>query len=141
MASDPIQGQPVPPPAGPAPAPPAPVAGEPGEIQSTADERQMAMLAHVGGIIPFLGFAVPLGLWAAKMGQSPFIEDQAKESLNLQINVLMLNIVCAVSCMIYIGFVLTPALWIINGVYCYMAGMKAKEGVVFRYPYTIRYIT
>lgn len=141
--ADPIQGQvPSPPPApGPAPAPAEPAAvGEGAEIPSTADERQMAMLAHIGGMIPFLGFAVPLGLWAAKMGQSPFIEDQAKESLNFQINILMLSIVSAVSCMIWIGYVLLPSLILTNALWCYMAGTAAKEGKQYRYPYNVRYI-
>jgi len=101
----------------------------------------MAMLAHLAGILPFIGFAVPLGLWAAKMGQSPFIEDQAKESLNLQVNMLMINVLAVISCMIYVGYVLVPAVWIINGIFCYTAAMAAKEGKAYRYPYTIRYLT
>jgi len=131
MATDPATGQ----------APPAPAAPPPGsEIPSTPDERNMAKLAHWGGMLPFLGWAVPLGLWANKMGQSPFIEDQAKESLNFQLNVLMLNILAAVSVMIIIGFLLLPAVIVINGLFCFLGGKAAEEGKQYRYPYTIRYI-
>jgi uncharacterized Tic20 family protein len=142
MATDPSAGQPAPAP-DPAPSPPTAADGAStiSEIPSTPDERQMAMLAHWGGMLPFIGVLFPLGIWANKMGQSPFIEDQAKESLNLQINVLMINILAVISCFIYIGFVLWPAVLIINGIFCYQAGVKAKEGIVYRYPYTIRYIT
>jgi hypothetical protein len=135
MATDPAPGQPSA-----APAPPA-VSPVEGEVPSTPDERQMAMLAHLGGILPFLGFAIPLGLWAAKMGQSPFIEDQAKESLNLQINVLMLMILAALCCFIpYVGWIIPVGFAIANGVYCYMGAMEAKEGKAYRYPYNVRYI-
>ncbi len=131
MATDPATGQ----------APPAPAAPPPGsDIPSTPDERQMAMLAHLGGILPFLGWAVPLALWANKMGQSPFIEDQAKESLNFQLNVLMLDILFAVSIFIYIGFLLFPSLVLTNALWCYLAGMAAKEGKQYRYPFNVRYI-
>jgi uncharacterized Tic20 family protein len=138
MATDPAAGKPAPA-ANAGAAAPAGAETVP-EIQSTEDERQMAMLAHWGGILPFFGIVATLGIWAMKMGQSPFVEDQAKESLNLQINVLMINILAAVSCYLYIGFVLAPAVWLINGYFCYMAGMAAKEGKVYRYPYTVRYI-
>jgi len=170
MANDPKAGQqpPAPPaaanktaPAPPAPKPPlpapapqagpsfpapaaqtpaAPTGDAPGEIASNPEERQLAMLAHLGGILPFGGFLPPLGLWAMKMGSSPFVEDQAKESLNLQINVLMLTILCSISCMVWVGFILVPALLVVNAAYCYMGGMAAKEGKVWRYPYNIRYL-
>ena len=138
MATDPAAGQPAPAPA-PAPAPQAGAETVP-DIQSTPDERQMAMLAHLIPIIPFVGIIGPLAIWAIKMGQSPFIEDQAKEALNFQIIVFMAQIASAISCMIWIGIVLYPAVLILNIIYAYQAGMAAKEGKVYRYPYTIRFI-
>src|SRR5262245_4232248 len=143
MATDPAAGKPAPPgpAAGPDQAASPASADTVAEIQSTPDERQMAMLAHWGGMIPLLGPLVPLGLWAAKMGQSPFIEDQAKESLNFQINVLMLTIIAAVSCMIYVGYVLWPSLILTNALWCFLAGQAAKEGKIYRYPFNVRYIT
>src|SRR5262245_33137035 len=91
MATDPAAGQP-------APAPPPAV--DPGaetvpELQSTTDERQMAMLAHLAGIVPFVGIIGALGIWAVKMGQSPFVEDQAKEALNFQLIVFMAQVAAA----------------------------------------------
>jgi len=105
------------------------------------DERQMAMLAHLGGIMPFFGFAVPLGLWSAKMGQSAIIEDQAKESLNLQINVLMLMVLAALFLFIpYVGWIVPVGFVIANAIYVYTGAMQAKEGKQFRYPLNVRYI-
>jgi uncharacterized Tic20 family protein len=140
MSTNPAAGEPTPPP--PAAAPPT-TGGETTvpEIQSTPDERQMAMFAHWGGMLPFIGILVPMALWAMKMGQSPYIEDQAKESLNLQINVLMLDIITAVTCMIYIGYVLFPSVVLTNALWCFLAGAAAKEGKVYRYPFNIRYIS
>jgi uncharacterized Tic20 family protein len=102
----------------------------------------MAMLAHWGVAVPFLGPAVPLGLWAAKMGQSAFIEDQAKEALNLGINVLMLGILVTLTMAIWWGLFIIPlAFFVVNGIFCFQAGMAAKEGRVFRYTYNVRYIS
>jgi uncharacterized protein len=138
MASDPspVQPQPAPP-----DTPPAAQGENVPVIESNAEERQMGMVAHLAGILPFGGFLAPLGLWAMKMGQSPFIEDQAKESLNFQINVTMLTVLAAITCAFYVGFLLLPAVLIANGIFCFQGGMAAKEGKVYRYPYTVRYIT
>ena len=139
MASDPspVQPQPAPP-----DTPPAAQDENVPVIESNAEERQMGMVAHLAGILPFGGFLAPLGLWAMKMGQSPFVEDQAKESLNFQINVTMITVLCAILCIIpYVGWIFPLGFWVTNAVYCFQGGMAAKDGKVFRYPFTIRYIT
>ncbi|MBL8794202.1 MAG: DUF4870 domain-containing protein [Planctomycetia bacterium] len=138
MATDPspVQPQPAPP-----DSPPASQDENVPVIESNADERQLGMMAHLAGILPFGGFLAPLGLWAAKMGQSAFVEDQAKESLNFQINVTMITVLAAITCAFYVGIVLFPAVVLANAFFCYQGGMAAKEGKVYRYPYTVRYIT
>ena len=139
MASNPPAGAPQPPPQ-PVPPAPAPADSSVPEIQANSEERQMAMVAHLGGVLPFVGWMVPLALWAMRMGESPFIEDQAKEALNLQINILMITVVATFTCFIYIGWLLVPVVVIGNGFYCFLGAKAAKEGKVWRYPYNVRYI-
>ena len=55
--------------------------------EPTADDRNMATLAHVLSI--FTWFVGPLVIWLVKKDTSPFAADQAKESLNFQITCLI----------------------------------------------------
>jgi hypothetical protein len=42
---------------------------------------------------------------------------------------------------IFIGFLLWPAVVIFDVILCIVAGVKANEGVSYRYPLTIRFIS
>jgi Domain of unknown function (DUF4870) len=66
----------------PSPPPVAPVeAGLPTEIKS--EDKTMAMLCHLLGIVTwFLGALI---IWLIKKDQSKFVDDQGKEALNFQI--------------------------------------------------------
>jgi len=81
--------------------PPEPVGyASPGlpAIPSSQDDRSMAMLAHLLGI--FTGFLGPLIIWLMKKDQSPFVDDQAKESLNFQI----FAVICFFGCFVTFCF-------------------------------------
>lgn len=111
--------------------PPAP------DIPSNQDERTLAMLCHLGGILNIL---VPLIIWLVKKDQSQFINDQGKEAVNFQIMVTIALIISGITCLIVVGFVLVPAVIIANIVFCIMAGMEANRGKVYRYPFGLRLI-
>ena len=109
------------------------------QIPSTPEDRTMAMLAHLGGIIA--GFLVPLIIWLIKKDQSKFINDQGKEALNFQITMLIANVVAGASMLLLIGFVLLPAVIVVNIVFCILGGMAANRGEAYRYPVNIRMIS
>ena len=127
----------------PEPAAPEPTAPEatpinvPPIIESNQDDRTMAMLCHFGGILTVV---VPLVIWILKKDQSKFVDDQGKEAVNFQIIVLIALAISALSCFIWIGVVLFPAVYIANIVFCIIAGMAANQGQVYRYPFGIRLI-
>jgi len=99
------------------------------------------MVAHIGGILPFSGFLVPLAIYGMKYEESKFVCDQAKEALNFQINVFMISFVAALTIFIYIGWILLPTVLLSNALTCVMAGLAAKEGKVVRYAFNVRYLT
>ena len=110
----------------------------------SADERQWGMIAHLsalaGFIIPFGNIAGPLIVWMIKKDAMPFVDDQGKESLNFQITVTIAAIVAAVLIVFLIGFLLLPAVGLAALVFTVIAGIKANEGVAYRYPFTLRLI-
>jgi len=120
---------------------PAPVGAE---SSISADERLWGMIAHLsalaGFIIPFGNIAGPLIVWMIKKDAMPFVDDQGKESLNFQITVTIAAIIAAVLIVFLIGFLLLPAVGLAALVFTVIAGIKANEGVAYRYPFTLRLI-
>ena len=111
----------------------------PGGVASQED-RTLALLTHLSGII--LSFIVPLVLWLINKDkpEKEFLNDQAKEALNFQITVVIAWVIAIVLSAIAIGFLLYPVIWIGNLILCILAGVKANEGVAYRYPFALRLI-
>jgi uncharacterized Tic20 family protein len=137
------------------------VAGTPTEAVSasggiSAQERQMAMFAHLsallGGIVTagwagsvgcFIG---PLVIWLVKKDTMPFVDDQGKEALNFNITVgiLFLALLLLSIMTLGIGLIIAVPAWIVIGiawlVLTIIASIKANEGVAYRYPFALRLI-
>jgi uncharacterized Tic20 family protein len=110
----------------------------------TQDERTWGMLAH---LTAFAGFIVPLGfiigplvVWLIKRDQSAFVADQGKEALNFNISVLLAIAVCGALVWILIGILLGVALFVFWMAVTIIAGIKASEGIRYRYPYALRLV-
>ena len=112
------------------------------------DERTWAMLAHLSGFAMYLtgiGHILgPLIVWLLKRDGSPFIDDQGKEALNFNITYSIYVIIAVICAITIIGLVVAIPMFfvlpILHIVFMIVAGIKANEGVAFRYPATIRFI-
>ena len=97
--------------------------------------------ALLGVFLHFPGHLIPpLVIWLAKRDESPEIDAQGKEAVNFQISMLIYNAIAAVFCLVLIGFLLLPILWVLNAVFVIIAAIKASDGEIYRYPLTIRFI-
>ncbi|MGH8138921.1 MAG: DUF4870 domain-containing protein [Steroidobacteraceae bacterium] len=119
--------------------------GTPGGAVPDRDERTWGMLAHLsafsGLIVPFAGSVIgPLVIWLAKRDQSAFVGEQAREALNFNILVLLGWLVCGVLTMVFVGFLLGVVLLIYWIVVTITAGIKAGEGVHYRYAVSVRFV-
>jgi len=107
-------------------------------------ERTWGMLCHLSAlaafIFPFGNIFGPLIVWLVKKDESPFVDDQGKESLNFQISFTIYCIFAAILAVILIGFILLIALGIAFLILVIIASVKANEGEEFRYPFTIRLV-
>ncbi len=114
-----------------------------GSPMPTQDEKTMGLLAHIGALaasLVGLGFAVPLVLMLTKGKESAFIRAHSVESLNFQITVMIAMFVSAITICIGIGAVLVPVVGVVAIVFCILAGLKANEGQLYRYPVNIRLV-
>jgi uncharacterized protein len=120
---------------------PPPVTATPVTTTSN-DERTWFMLTHLsalaGFIVPFGNVIGPLLVWQIKKNEMPSIEAHGKEALNFQISMAIYCIIATVLMLIAIGIVLLFALAIFGLVCTIMAGLKANNGELWRYPLTIR---
>jgi uncharacterized Tic20 family protein len=113
----------------------------------TEDERQWGMFAHLSILSTYVTgiglVAGPLIVWLMKKDESAFVDACGREALNFGISVLLWN-VAAVLCLFTIVLIpVSIALWCVLGVagivLPIVAGLKAKEGVAYRYPLVFRF--
>ncbi|HVO47141.1 MAG TPA: DUF4870 domain-containing protein [Steroidobacteraceae bacterium] len=111
----------------------------------TQDERTWGMLAHLaaftGLLVPVVGnIAGPLVVWLAKRERSAFISAQGREALNFNITVVLGMLVCGILAFVLIGLLLGLVLFVYWLVATLVAGIKAGEGVRYRYPVAFRFV-
>ncbi len=108
------------------------------------EERNWGMLCHLsafaGYIIPFGNIIGPLIIWLAKNEQYPSVDAQGREAINFQISMSIYCILAAVLMILLIGFILLPLLMILNVIFIVVAALKARDGIVYRYPVSIRFL-
>ena len=104
-------------------------------IPPTSDEKTLALLAHVlTFVFPILA---PLIIYLVKKDESSFVAYHAKESLNFQIS---LFIICFALFITIIGILVVWIVAILGYVFVIVATIRASEGRLYRYPFSIRLI-
>ena len=117
-----------------------------GALQSEdRDSATWSMFCHLTALSAFLGIPFgniigPLIIWLIKKDEFPMVDDQGRESLNFQISMTIYTIVSFFLCFVIIGFLLLPAVLVVDLILVIIASVKANKGDIYRYPFTIRFI-
>ena len=106
--------------------------------QPNQDERTMALLSHLSGIV--LGFLGPLIFYLIKKDESPFVRDQAAQALNFQILVAIAHVISLILYVIIIGGLLQMAVLVGALILAIMGGVAANRGEWYRYPFNVDWI-
>jgi uncharacterized Tic20 family protein len=106
----------------------------------TSDDRLLGLLSHLLAIVPGVGILGPLVIYLVKRGQSPFVEENAKESLNFQITMILAFIISGILVVVWIGFILLAILGVVEVVLVIVETIKASENKIYRYPFNLRLI-
>lgn len=119
---------------------------QPAPAGPSAEERQWALFAHLaalaGFIVPFGNVIGPLVVWLVKREQMPLVNDQGREALNFNLTVCIVALVLIALTVMSFGigiFVTGPlgaALAITWFVLTIIAGIRANEGQLYRYPFS-----
>jgi uncharacterized protein len=132
-----------------APPPPPPPAGGytppvTGQVApagyANSDEKTWALLAHFGGIV--LGFIAPLITFLVKGNESATVRAHSVQALNFQITWAIATVVAVILSIVTCGvlFFLPFVTWVVIIVFSIIAGVKANEGVLYKYPMSIELI-
>lgn len=113
--------------------------------QLSEDETTWGMIAHLSALagltgIPFANVLGPLIVWLTKKDEMPFVDQEGKEALNFQISVTVYIFVALLLCFVLIGFLLLPIIGIGSLVLTIIAGIKAKDGKHYEYPFIFRLV-
>lgn len=122
----------------PSPPPSPPMPGSPGHVWPIA-----CHLSAFAGIIPLpmIGaFVGPLVVWFARRDLDPVVREHGKEALNFNLSFLIWGCVAFVLKFVVIGFLLMPVVGVAWIVLIVIASLKASDGALYRYPFTIRFI-
>jgi uncharacterized protein len=120
----------------------------------SADDRKWAVASHLCGLLwlfgsgglmfwPFglFGLAAmiaPFIIWHTKGQSMPFVAEQARESLNFQITVFLLGLVCILLMLVLIGFLMIWVLGVLNIIFVIIAAVTVNDGKPYRYPFAWR---
>lgn len=109
-------------------------------VPDAHNDRNIAILAHLGGIL--FGFIPALVIWLLKKDDknAVYVANQAKEALNFQITVGIALFICVLLVFVIIGALLIWLVWLADIICCILAAAKTSKGENFRYPLTIRLI-
>ena len=105
----------------------------PPDYVPTSDEKTLALLSHILTFIaPILA---PLIIYLVKRDESNFVRRHAAESFNFQITMVLIVIILIIS---VVGWLFLWVPGIVTAVLVIVATIRASEGKLYKYPFSIR---
>jgi hypothetical protein len=105
------------------------------------NERNWGMFLHfsvfASYVIPIAGLVVPIVIWQLKKEEYPSIDAHGKNVMNFLISMLIYSIAAVLLSFLLIGIPILVALTIAGIVLPIIAGIKANQGEIWKYPYTL----
>ncbi len=97
------------------------------------------VLSHLSALIG-VGFVLPFIVWLVKRHDPDPVAAHAAEALNFHLSLLLYTIVLIPLCWVLIGIPLLIVLGLTSIVLAILAAVRASDGVLYRYPLTIRLV-
>jgi uncharacterized Tic20 family protein len=113
---------------------------------ANSEDKTWALVAHFGGALgAFIGggaggWIAPLVALLARGNQSPAVRAHAVAALNFQVLWSIIAVVGYALMCILVGFIIVPIAWLVATIIGVIAGVKANEGQLYRYPMSISMI-
>ena len=118
-----------------------------GSKVASPEEKNWAMLSHIAAfvalipLIPVIGMVLgPLVVWLLKKEDMPLVAQNGVEALNFNISMFIAYCVAIILCFILIGIPILVGLVIFHFIVTILAAIKASEGGVYKYPFSMRLV-
>ncbi|MES2693239.1 MAG: DUF4870 domain-containing protein [Verrucomicrobiota bacterium] len=102
-------------------------------------DKALLLLCHLSVFVgaPFL---LPFIVWLVKRHDPDTAGAHAAEVLNFHLSFLLWTLLCLPLIWIGVGFVLLFALWLAGLILAIVGAVKASDGILYRYPLTLRLV-
>lgn len=117
-----------------------PVAAPMTPERQAEQERTWAMLMHFALLLNILGAIGAIIIWQIKKKDLPGIEPHGKNAVNWILSDLIYAAISGLLCMILIGIPMLMVLGVLGIIFPIMAGIKANNGQVWKYPLSIQFL-
>ncbi|NNC96272.1 MAG: DUF4870 domain-containing protein [Chitinophagales bacterium] len=108
------------------------------------EPNSFAMLMHfsqfAGYIFPLAGFFVPVFMWASFKNESSLIDQHGKNIINWIISIVIYYVIAGILVVLVIGLLALAILPVISFIFIVIAAVRAADGEVYRYPFTIDFL-
>ena len=113
-------------------------------VDQDREARLWGMFLHLsvftGYIVPILGLIAPILIWQIYKETLPLIDEHGRNLMNWLISAFIYAIACGLLSIIVIGIPLLIALALLSIIFPIVAGIKANQGVVWKYPFSIQFL-
>jgi len=109
------------------------------------NEKVFCLLLHLsqlaGMVLPGAGLVLPIVMWATEKDNSHLIDEHGKVVFNWMISSLIYSLVSGVLCFFLIGIPILVVLVILMVIFPIIGGIKANDGIVWKYPLSISFFS
>ena len=105
------------------------------EIEAISSNR-LAIIVHILGILTF--FIGPL--LVKKFADNTSARLNAKNALNWQINVIIFILVSLILKVVFVGYIIVPAVLVLNVAFSIVAAIKASKNEIWEYPFSFQFL-
>ncbi len=107
------------------------------------NDRQWGMVLHfsqfTGYCVPVLGFLLPIVIWQLKKDEFPVLDEHGKIVVNWLLSALIYMVVCSALVFVVIGVLGFMVLGVLAIIFPIIGGIKANNGRVWQYPFSIQF--
>jgi uncharacterized Tic20 family protein len=114
--------------------------------QPTVDDRQVrqwAMILHLsllaGYVIPLAGLVAPIIIWQLKRDEMPGLDAHGRVVANWIVSSIIYLGISLVLIFVVIGIPLIMLLGVVGVVFPIIGGIKANDGILWKYPMSIAF--
>ena len=111
---------------------------------SDKDARMWSMILHLSMlsnfVIPMAGIIAPIVIWQIKKDEFPIVDVHGKNAVNWIISAAIYSVISVILMFVFVGIFLLFVLGALAVVFPIIAGIKANNGEVWKYPLTIQFL-